>query len=453
MKFSAVVLAAGEGARMQSRLPKVLHLLAGKPMVKRVIDTCNALGAQNIYLVYGHGGALIQKVLSKESVHWVLQGEQLGTGHALFQASYEFGDDETILVLYGDVPLVTEETITNLLKAQPVGGIALLTVILEDPVGYGRVIRSNRSVVAVIEQKDANEEQKLIKEVNTGVMVATGRDLKRWLTFINHKNSQDEYYLTDIIATAYNEGSIIQAIHPISSIEVQGVNNRLQLVHLERAFQLMQASKLLDEGVMIHDITRFDLRGELLCGVDCEIDINVLIEGNVFLGDNVIIGAGSVLKDCKIDNNTIIQPYSIIERATVSTNCVVGPFGRLRPGSELLNGARVGNFVELKNTRLGEESKANHLTYLGDTEIGQRVNVGAGVITCNYDGAEKHKTIISDDVFVGSASQLIAPIHIADRATIAAGTTLTKDVKEGELVITRSKERKISDWKRPSKKK
>ncbi|MFB9137379.1 bifunctional UDP-N-acetylglucosamine diphosphorylase/glucosamine-1-phosphate N-acetyltransferase GlmU [Vibrio olivae] len=453
MKFSAVILAAGKGTRMYSNKPKVLHTLAGKPMAKHVIDTCVGLGAQNIHLVYGHGGDQMQQELVDEPVNWVLQADQLGTGHAVDQASEKFADDEKILVLYGDVPLISEETIESLLDAQPTGGIALLTVVLDDPSGYGRIVRKNGPVVAIVEQKDATEEQKLIKEINTGVMVATGADLKRWLSGLNNNNAQGEYYLTDVIAAAHEEGRAVEAVHPANPIEVEGVNDRLQLARLERAYQSIQAKKLLTQGVMLRDPARFDLRGELQCGMDVEIDANVIIEGNVSLGDNVVIGAGCMLKDCEIDDNTIIRPYSVIEGATVGEECTVGPFTRLRPGAELQNDAHVGNFVEVKNARLGSGSKANHLTYLGDAEIGKRTNIGAGAITCNYDGANKHKTIIGNDVFIGSDSQLVAPVTVADGATVGAGTTLTRDVESNELVITRAKERKIADWQRPVKKK
>ena len=452
MNFSAVILAAGKGTRMYSNKPKVLHTLAGRPMAKHVIDTCEGLGAKNIHLVYGHGGDQMQAELGQERVTWVLQAEQLGTGHAVNQASPEFSDDEKVLILYGDVPLISAETVENLLDAQPTGGIALLTVVLDNPMGYGRIIRRNGPVIAIVEQKDATEEQKLIKEINTGVMVATGGDLKRWLSALKNENAQGEYYLTDIIAAAHDEGRAVEAVHPVSPIEVEGVNDRAQLARLERAFQLAQAQKLLEQGVMLRDPSRFDLRGSLQCGMDIEIDVNVIIEGNVTLGDNVVIGAGCVLKACEIDDNTIVRPYSVIEGATIGEDCTVGPFTRLRPGAELCNDAHVGNFVEVKNVRLGEGSKANHLTYLGDAEIGKRVNVGAGVITCNYDGANKFKTVIGDDVFVGSDSQLIAPITIANGATVGAGSTVTKDISENELYISRAKERRIANWQRPTKK-
>ena len=453
MKFSAVILAAGKGTRMYSNTPKVLHTLAGRPMAKHVIDTCVGLGAQNIHLVYGHGGEQMQQVLNAEPVNWVLQAEQLGTGHAVDQASSEFADDEKVLILYGDVPLISAETVESLLNAQPTGGIALLTVVLDNPTGYGRIVRQNGPVVAIVEQKDATEEQKLIKEINTGVMVATGGDLKRWLSGLNNENAQGEYYLTDVIAAAHNEGRAIEAVHPVNPIEVEGVNNRVQLARLERAFQSMQAEKLLEQGVMLRDPSRFDLRGQLQCGLDVEIDVNVIIEGSVTNGDNVFIGAGCVLKDCEIDDNTVLSPYSVIEDATIGEDCTVGPFARLRPGAELKNEAHVGNFVEIKNGTIGLGSKVGHLTYIGDTLIGQGTNIGAGTITCNYDGANKHKTIIGDDVFVGSDTQLVAPVSVGNGATIGAGTTVTKNIGEGELVITRAKERKIANWQRPVKKK
>lgn len=451
MNFSAVILAAGKGTRMYSNLPKVLHTLAGKPMVKHVIDTCTSLGAKKLHLVYGHGGDAMKAALAEEPVNWVLQAEQLGTGHAVNQAAPEFADDEQVLILYGDVPLISEQTIENLLDAQPDGGIALLTVVLDNPAGYGRIVRRNGPVVAIVEDKDASQEQKQIKEINTGVMVATGRDLRRWLSQLKSDNAQSEYYLTDVIAIAHDEGRAVEAVHPESAIEVEGVNNRIQLARLERAYQAAQAEKLLESGVMLRDPARFDLRGQLQCGTDVEIDVNVVIEGTVTLGDNVVIGAGCVLKDCEIDDNTVVRPYSVIEGASVGEDCTVGPFARLRPGAELVGDAHVGNFVEVKNARIGKGSKANHLTYLGDAEIGERVNIGAGTITCNYDGANKHKTVIEDDVFVGSDSQLVAPVTIKKGATVGAGTTLTTDVDEGQLVITRSKARIIDGWKRPKK--
>ncbi|SHO56216.1 bifunctional UDP-N-acetylglucosamine diphosphorylase/glucosamine-1-phosphate N-acetyltransferase GlmU [Vibrio quintilis] len=452
MKFSAVILAAGKGSRMYSQKPKVLHTLAGKPMVKHVIDTCQGLGVNKVHLVYGHGGDLMKQTLSEESVNWVYQSEQLGTGHAVNQAADIFEENEKVVVLYGDVPLISEETIGKLLDSYPESGIALLTVVLDNPDGYGRIVRENGGVTAIVEQKDASDVQKSIKEINTGVLVASGKDLKRWLSLLNNDNAQGEFYLTDIIAMAHSEGKEVTAVHPQDSIEVEGVNNRVQLAKLERMYQKNQAEKLLEQGVMLRDPERFDLRGELQCGTDVDIDVNVIIEGCVSIGNNVVIGAGCILKDCEIDDNSLVRPYSVIEGAIVGESCTVGPFTRLRPGAEMLDDAHVGNFVEMKKSRLGCGSKANHLTYLGDSVIGDRVNIGAGTITCNYDGANKFQTTIGDDVFIGSDSQLVAPVVIADGATIGAGTTLTRNVSEGELVITRAKERRVSHWERPTKK-
>ncbi len=449
--FSAVILAAGKGTRMYSDLPKVLHTLAGKPMIKHVIDTCYRLEAQQVNLVYGHGGELMQKALCAEKLNWVLQAEQLGTGHAVNQSAAYFSDDEQVLVLYGDVPLISEQTLTNLLKAQPEGGIALLTVHLEEPKGYGRILRQDGSVVAIVEEKDATDTEKKIGEVNTGVMVAKGKDLRRWLSQLTNDNAQGEYYLTDIISIAYNEGRAIEVVHPISAIEVEGVNNRVQLARLERAFQLEQAQTLLTKGVMLRDPARFDLRGELDCGQDVEIDVNVIIEGKVVLGDRVQVGAGCILKDCEIGDDSVIAPYTLIDGANVSSSCQLGPFARLRPGSDIRQGARVGNFVETKNTLLGQNSKANHLTYLGDALIGEGVNIGAGTITCNYDGVNKHKTLIEDNVFVGSNSQLVAPVVIKQGATIGAGTTVTHTVQAKQLIVTRAKARVVDEWDRPKK--
>lgn len=451
MKFSSVILAAGKGTRMYSQKPKVLHTLAGKPMVSHVIDTCQEINVDKIHLIYGHGKEQMQATLANKPVNWVLQEQQLGTGHAVMQAAKHFADDEQIIVLYGDVPLISSQTIEALLTAQPAGGIALLTVKLDEPTGYGRIVRQQDQVVAIVEQKDANAEQLLINEVNTGVLVATGRDLKRWLSGLSNDNAQGEYYLTDVIAAAHSEGGVIEAVHPQSAMEVEGVNDRVQLASLERRFQFSQAQALLKQGVMLRDPSRFDLRGQVQCGQDVEIDANVIIEGSVTIGNNVTIGAGSVLIDCEIDDNTLVRPYSVIEGATVGETCTVGPFARLRPGAELCDDSHVGNFVEMKNARLDRGSKANHLTYLGDAVIGQRVNIGAGTITCNYDGANKHQTIIEDDVFVGSDTQLVAPVKVGQGATIGAGTTVTRDVGEGELVITRAKARHISDWQRPKK--
>ena len=451
--MSVVILAAGKGTRMYSDLPKVLHTLAGKPMVQHVIDAANKLGAQRVNLVYGHGGELLKQTLSDDSLNWVLQAEQLGTGHAMQMAAPFFADDEDILMLYGDVPLISVDTLRRLREAKPQGGIGLLTVKLDDPTGYGRIARENGQVVGIVEHKDASEEQRKINEINTGILVANGADLKRWLGKLNNNNAQGEFYITDIIALAHGEGREIAAVHPDRLSEVEGVNNRLQLSRLERVFQTEQGDKLLLAGVMLRDPARFDLRGELVHGRDVEIDTNVIVEGKVTLGNRVKIGTGCVIKNAVIGDDCEISPYTVIEDATLEAACTIGPFARLRPGAELAEGAHVGNFVEMKKARLGKGSKAGHLSYLGDAEIGDNVNIGAGTITCNYDGANKHKTIIGDDVFVGSDTQLVAPVTVARGVTIGAGTTVTRDVAENELVISRVKQTHIQGWQRPVKKK
>ncbi|WP_347253764.1 bifunctional UDP-N-acetylglucosamine diphosphorylase/glucosamine-1-phosphate N-acetyltransferase GlmU [Leminorella grimontii] len=452
-QLSVVILAAGKGTRMYSDLPKVLHLLAGKPMVQHVIDTASKLGAKQVHLVYGHGGDVMKETLAGQPVNWVLQAEQLGTGHAMQQAAPYFADDENILMLYGDGPLISEQTLRRLVDAKPEGGIGLLTVKLDDPTGYGRIVREGDKVVSIVEHKDASGEQRKINEINTGILVANGADMKRWLSQLDNNNAQGEFYITDIIGLAHREGRRIEAVHPARVSETEGVNNRLQLARLERIYQAEQAERLLLEGVMLIDPARFDLRGELVHGRDVVIDTNVIIEGRVVLGDRVRIESGCVLKNCVIGDDSVISPYSVIEDAVLGLSCTVGPFARLRPGAELEDEAHVGNFVEMKKARLGKGSKAGHLSYLGDADIGDRVNIGAGTITCNYDGANKFKTVIGDDVFVGSDTQLVAPVSVAKGATIGAGTTVTKDVGENELVISRVAQRHITGWQRPVKKK
>lgn len=451
--MSVVILAAGKGTRMYSDLPKVLHTLAGKPMVQHVIDAANDLGACAVYLVYGHGGDLLRQTLHEDNLNWVLQAEQLGTGHAMQQAAPFFNDDEDILMLYGDVPLISVETLQRLRAAKPQGGIGLLTVKLDDPTGYGRITRENGQVTGIVEHKDASEAQRQIQEINTGILIAGGADLKRWLAKLTNNNAQGEYYITDIIAMAHQEGHQIVAVHPQRLSEVEGVNNRLQLARLERVYQAEQAEKLLLAGVMLRDPARFDLRGTLQHGRDVEIDTNVILEGNVVLGDRVKIGAGCVIKNSTIGDDCEISPYSVVEDAQLQAACTIGPFARLRPGAELLAGAHVGNFVEMKKARLGKGSKAGHLTYLGDAEIGDNVNIGAGTITCNYDGANKHKTIIGDDVFVGSDTQLVAPVTVGNGVTIAAGTTVTRNIADNELVLSRVPQVHKQGWQRPVKKK
>jgi len=450
--LSVVILAAGKGTRMYSDLPKVLHPIAGKPMVKHVIDTAKQLGAHNIHLVYGHGGDLMQQRLANEPVNWVLQTEQLGTGHAMQQAAPFFADDENILMLYGDAPLITKATLEKLIAAKPDKGIALLTVMLDNPTGYGRILRENGNVVGIVEQKDANAEQLKIQEVNTGVMVSDGASFKKWLTQLDNNNAQGEYYMTDVIALANRDGCQVAAVQAADLMEVEGANNRLQLVALEQYFQQKQARELLLAGVMLLDPNSFKLRGELTHGKDVEIDMNVILKGKVRLGNRVKIGAGCVITNCDIGDDVEIKPYSVLEDASVGANAAIGPFSRLRPGAELAENTHVGNFVEIKKAQIGKGSKVNHLTYVGDAEIGKDCNIGAGVITCNYDGANKFKTIIGDNVFIGSDSQLVAPVTIESGATIGAGSTIRDDVRHDELVTTRVPQKHIQGWERPKKK-
>lgn len=450
---SAVILAAGKGTRMYSDLPKVLHTVAGKPMVKHVIDTANSLGAENVHLIYGHGGELMRERLANEKVNWVLQTEQLGTAHAVQQAAPFFKDNEDIVVLYGDAPLITKETLEKLIAAKPENGIALLTVKLDNPTGYGRIIRENGRVIAIVEQKDANAEQLNIQEVNTGVMVSDGASFKKWLARVGNNNAQGEYYLTDLIALANQDGCQVVAVQATDRMEVEGANNRLQLSALERYYQRKQAERLLLAGVMLADPERFDLRGNLEHGKDVEIDTNVIIEGEVRLGNRVKIGTGCVLKNVVIGDDVEVKPYSILEDSSIGEKAAIGPFSRLRPGAELAAETHVGNFVEIKKSLVGKGSKVNHLTYVGDSEIGSNCNIGAGVITCNYDGANKFKTIIGDNVFVGSDTQLVAPVTVEDGATIGAGSTITRNIGKDELVITRVPQRHIQNWQRPVKKK
>lgn len=393
----------------------------------------------------------MQTRLQDEPVNWVLQAEQLGTGHAMQQAAPFFADDENILMLYGDGPLITAETLQTLIAAKPEHGIALLTVVLDDPTGYGRIVRENGNVVAIVEQKDANAEQLKIQEINTGLLVADGKSLKKWLSQLTNNNAQGEYYITDVIALANQDGCQVVAVQASNFMEVEGVNNRQQLARLERYYQRKQADNLLLAGVALADPERFDLRGELSHGKDVEIDVNVIIEGKVSLGHRVKIGAGCVLKNCQIGDDVEIKPYSVLEEAIVGQAAQIGPFSRLRPGTALADNTHIGNFVEIKKAHIGTGSKVNHLSYVGDAEVGMQCNIGAGVITCNYDGANKFKTIIGDNVFVGSDVQLVAPVTIETGATIGAGTTVTKDVACDELVISRVPQRHIQGWQRPTK--
>ncbi|GGO66427.1 bifunctional UDP-N-acetylglucosamine diphosphorylase/glucosamine-1-phosphate N-acetyltransferase GlmU [Bowmanella pacifica] len=451
MAFSVVILAAGKGTRMKSSLPKVLHPIAGKPMVQHIIDTVNGLGAQNIHLVYGHGGEQLQQALAHNELNWCLQAEQLGTGHAVQQAVPALQDDENVLILVGDAPLIKTQTLRQLLDVKQHCDLALLTVELDDPTGMGRIIRNGDQVVAIVEHKDASEQQRQIREINTGMMIMKGTDLKRWLANLNNDNAQGEFYLTDVIAMAAAEGKQIRAAHPQTATEVEGINNRKQLAAIERAYQAEQAERLMMDGVSLLDPARFDLRGELSCGQDVSIDVNVIVQGKVQIGNNVQIGANCILIDCEIGDNSVIEANSIVEQAKVGVNCQVGPYARLRPGAVLHEKAKVGNFVEMKKSTLGKGSKANHLTYLGDSDVGEGVNIGAGTITCNYDGVNKFKTIIKDGAFIGSNSALVAPAVIGTNATVGAGSIITQEVPDEQLAVARAKQRNISGWKRPVK--
>ena len=455
MSLSVVILAAGKGTRMRSSLPKVLHPIADKPMVSHVIDSARQLGVNNIYLVYGFGGAALKATLTQDNtgsdLTFIEQEEQLGTGHAVDQASPYLKDDEDVLVLYGDVPLTQVSTLERLLAVKPVEGMALLTVHLTNPNGYGRIVRENNNVVGIVEQKDANPVQLSIKEANTGILLANGGDLKRWLSNLSSDNAQGEYYLTDIIAAAYNEGKVIATAHPDTEIEVEGANNRVQLAGLERAYQARVAEELMISGASLRDPSRIDVRGELTVGSEVTIDVNCIFEGQVILGDSVSIGANSILKNCRLANNVQVKPNSMIEDAVIEANCSVGPFARIRPGTVMKQNSHVGNFVEMKKTILGEGSKAGHLTYLGNAVIGRQVNIGAGTITCNYDGINKATTEIGDHAFIGSNSALIAPVTIGESTTVGAGSVISKDVAATELAISRVKQRNIKGWQRPSK--
>lgn len=451
MALSVVILAAGKGTRMRSKLPKVLHPIAGRSMVEHVINTAKQLDPEQIVVVAGHGIDEVRKQLKDTGVTIVEQAEQLGTGHAVDQALPAINDGNQVLVLYGDVPLIQTQTLQGLLEKQPQSGIGLLTVNLDEPMGYGRIVRDeHQKIQAIVEQKDANQEQLLIQEVNTGILSADAVCLKTWLNNIDNNNAQGEYYLTDCIAMAAEAG--VEAYHPAAAYEVEGVNSRVQLAALERRFQLEQATSLLENGVTLIDPARLDIRGELKCASDVLIDINVIVEGRVVIESGATIGANCILKDCAIGADSEIKPNSMIEGAEIGRSCAVGPFARIRPGTVLEDEAFIGNFVETKKTRLGKGSKASHLAYIGDAKVGQGVNIGAGVITCNYDGANKYLTTIENGAFIGSDSQLVAPVTIGKNATVGAGTTVTKDVPAEQLCISRVHQKHISEWERPVKK-
>ena len=449
--LNIVILAAGKGTRMHSDIPKVLHRLAGSPLLQHVMETAKQLDPVTTCIVYGHGGEMVPQAMSNYPASFVLQEPQLGTGHAVQQAMPALKDDSITLVLYGDVPLIQANTLKKLLQSPDT--LSLLTLNLKNPIGYGRIVRDNKNkVMSIVEQKDATPEQREICEVNTGILAAPTSLLRKWLANLGNKNAQGEYYLTDIVAMAVAQGLQVSTTQPTHEWEVMGINSKVQLAELERIWQEEQALRLLTQGVTLVDPKRLDVRGQLVCGRDVEIDVGCIFEGEVHLGNRVKVGAYTVIKNSKIEAGTHIAPYSHIDDAIIGDNCRIGPYARIRPGTQLHQDVHVGNFVEIKNSEIRNGSKANHLSYIGDSTVGSRVNVGAGTITCNYDGANKHRTIIEDDVFIGSDTQLVAPVTVKRGSTIGAGSTITKDTPESALTLSRSKQVTVAGWQRPVKK-
>jgi bifunctional UDP-N-acetylglucosamine pyrophosphorylase / glucosamine-1-phosphate N-acetyltransferase len=449
-----VILAAGKGTRMKSALPKVLHPVGGKPLLQHVVDTAKRLSATAVHLVVGHGAEQVQTQMAGQGLTFSRQEQQLGTGHAVMQAMDKLQGDGVVLILYGDVPLISTATLELLLAQVTAERLGLLTVNLQDPTGYGRILRDNQGdVLAIVEQKDATPEQLRIREGNSGVMAMHTACLRRWLPLLSNQNAQGEYYLTDVIALAVKEGVKIAAVTATDELEVLGVNNRQQQAQLERAYQMQQADALMRNGLTLRDPARFDLRGSLEVGQDCIVDVNVVFEGDNRLADGVYIGPNCTIKNASIGPGVQIYAGCVIENAVIEQGCTVGPMARLRPGTHLKAEAKIGNFVEVKKAVIGEGSKVSHLSYIGDAVLGADVNVGAGTITCNYDGVNKHITQIGDNCFVGANSTLVAPIKVGDNATIAAGSTITTHVQKDELVVARTRQRHIEGWQRPSKKK
>ena len=451
--LDVVILAAGKGTRMRSSLPKVLHRLAGVSLLEHVIRSAQALTPRAIHVVYGHGGEQVPEQLKHLPVDWVKQEPQLGTGHAVQQAIPKVAG-QSVLVLYGDVPLTRIETLRGLIEAAGQEGFALLTAVLADPAGYGRIVRDAAGrVTRIVEHKDASETERSIAEINTGILVAPAARLKTWLTALRNHNVQSEYYLTDVVGMAAADGVTIASAAPQAEWEILGVNSKQQLAELERVHQRNRANELMEQGVTLMDPARFDLRGTLHAGQDVTIDVNVIIEGDVTLGDRVHIGANNMLRNCRIGAGTIVQPNCVIEDSEIGPDCRIGPFARVRPDTRVAAQAHIGNFVEIKKSVIGEGSKVNHLSYVGDTDIGKNANIGAGTITCNYDGANKHRTVIGDNAFIGSNTALVAPVTVGAKATIGAGSVITKDAPAGELSLTRAKQTTVSGWQRPVKKK
>ena len=448
-----LILAAGKGTRMRSDLPKVLHKLAGKPLLGHVVDTAHALGAAQTCVVYGFGGDAVPQAMADDKLTFVLQAEQHGTGHAVKQALPRLADDSVTLVLYGDVPLTHVSTLQPLVAAAQSEKLGLLTVNLAHPDGYGRIVRESGKVTRIVEHKDATPAERAIQEVNTGILAVATRYLKQWIAELKNDNAQGEYYLTDIIALAVRDGVTVETHQPKFEWEVLGVNSKAQLAELERIHQNEIAQSLLDAGVTLLDPARLDVRGTLRCGRDVTIDVNCVFEGHVQLGEGVQVGANCVLRNVMVAAGTRIDAFTLIDDAVIGEVNRLGPFSRIRPGTTLARDVHIGNFVEIKNSQIDDGSKINHLSYVGDTTMGKKVNIGAGTITCNYDGANKHRTVIEDEVFVGSDTQLVAPVTVGKGATLGAGTTLTRDAPAGELTLSRAKQLTISGWKRPVKQK
>ena len=452
MNLHVVILAAGQGTRMRSKLPKVLHPVAGKPMLGHVIDCARSLSPTRIHVVIGHGAELVREQLAAEDIHWVLQTEQLGTGHAVAQALPGTEGADQVLVLYGDVPLLRAETLAQLSSQAGAQALGMLTVTLADPTGYGRILRNEAGEVqAIVEQKDASAEQLAICEGNTGIMALPGKHAARWLGSLSNQNAQGEYYLTDVVAMAVSEQIPVEVAHAVDEYEVLGANNRVQLAVLEAEYRRRQAERLMTEGVSLADPARIDVRGDVSVGRDISIDINVVREGRVVIEDDVIIESNCVLRDCHIGAGSHIKAFSHIDGAELATGCDVGPYARLRPGTRLQAGAKIGNFVETKKADIGAGAKVNHLSYIGDAVVGPDVNIGAGTITCNYDGANKHLTTIEEGAFIGTNTALVAPVTIGARATTAAGSTITANVPADTLAVSRARQRNIEGWKRPTK--
>jgi bifunctional UDP-N-acetylglucosamine pyrophosphorylase/glucosamine-1-phosphate N-acetyltransferase len=453
MPLSVVILAAGQGKRMNSDLPKVLQPLAGKPLLGHVLDAAAALGAESTYVVYGHGGEKVRDPFAGHGVRWVLQAEQHGTGHALAQAMPHVPDTDNVLVLYGDVPLVQPATLQALVGACTATSIGLLSVMLDDPTGYGRLVRDGAGNVArIVEHKDANAKERAIREANTGLMCVPASRLRGWLAALRNDNAQGEYYLTDVVVMAVKAGMKVDAVVVADATEVLGVNDRLQLATVEAAYRRRRAQELMTAGVTLVDPARFDARGPVTTGRDVQIDVNVVLAGNVVLGDRVTVGPNVCITDSRIGDDTTVFANSVIERADVGRNCRIGPFARLRPEALLRDDVHVGNFVEVKKSELRRGAKANHLTYLGDATVGEQANVGAGTVTCNYDGVNKSRTEIGDRAFIGSGTMLVAPVRIGDGATIGAGSTITRDAPPDKLTLERSRQLTVDGWKRPEKK-